>query len=64
MKKKAVKKLVLAKETVRNLGEMGLGYAAAGSNLPCPTDATMCSCAFSQCCESKLMHCFSPPPGN
>lgn len=62
--KKQVKKLALAKETLRNLGEVGLGVVGAASNLPCPTDATLCSCAFSQCCESRLMHCISPPPGN
>lgn len=66
--KKKVKKLTLSKETLRNLEGTGLRDAVGASLptdtcLPCATAATDCSCAFSQCCESKLMRCFSPPTG-
>jgi hypothetical protein len=66
MKKKQTKKLVLAKETVRNLEGARLGLAGGVSleSCPCPTAVTQCSCAITACCASQFRPCFPPPTGN
>jgi hypothetical protein len=43
MKKKTVKKLMLAKETVRNLENGELGRAAGATTTACQTDTNCCS---------------------
>ena len=50
MKKKTLRKLALAKETLRGLDDGAMRAVGAGLSAPqaCFTDATQCSCA-SQC---------------
>jgi hypothetical protein len=64
--KKRAKKLVLAKETVRNLEGARLGIAGGVSleSCPCATVFTECSCGVTVCCASKATPCFPPPTGN
>ena len=63
--KKTPKKLVLAKETLRNLEGLGLGIAGGVSleSCPCATVFTECSCGATVCCASKARPCFPPPTG-
>jgi hypothetical protein len=44
MKKKTVKKLVLAKETVRGLESSELGLVGGGGTLDCPTTTVWYRC--------------------
>ncbi len=56
MKKKPVKKLMLAKETLRNLEKRDLGGAAGGTAAAC-TDTNCCSglvgCGSTACHETQ-----------
>ncbi|MEP7013751.1 MAG: hypothetical protein ABJC13_25805 [Acidobacteriota bacterium] len=66
--KKKLKKLVLAKETIRAFaapwltginGDFGdLTDPAATEGATCDT----CTC-MTFCCASRIRNCFSPPPG-
>jgi hypothetical protein len=52
MKKKTVKKLVLARETVRSLSQMELGRVAGGTFITAPS----CNCTF-QCWSNPEYSC-------
>ena len=60
MKKKSVKKLVLAKETVMNLGASGLSLVAGGFTNGGCSEEISASCEWSCACHSNEGVCHEP----
>jgi len=58
MKKKKMKKLVLAKETLRPLET--LAHARGGTDNPTDTCTWPSDGCFTSACESRIQACFNP----
>jgi hypothetical protein len=61
--KKRIKKLVLTKETVKNLNPDDQGRVNAGTDTATDNCTYTCGNSCPACAASKLYACFSPPTG-
>jgi hypothetical protein len=57
MRKQALRKLTIARETLHRLEEPGLRGAIGGSQVTAPSDATACVCVTELCVSANYTGC-------